>query len=113
MKKLIVALMAGAILIGCSKSEGDIFLGKWSSAKNPSITLEVTKHDGGSGYTVTRYANGTRVVETYTGVADGKTIALSSAGGVIPVEMKGAQLSVDLLPGCYESNCVLWNKVSN
>ena len=103
--------MAGVALMGCSKSGGDAYLGKWGNAKYPTMTLEVTKHDGGSGYTVTRYDGNMQEIEAYTGVADGDTIVLNSIVGTIPLEKKGDQLSVKLMQSCYEANCALWNKI--
>jgi hypothetical protein len=111
MKKLLITLMSGIALIGCSKSGGDAYIGKWRNANSPTMTIEVTKHDGGSGYTVTRYDGNMREIEAYTGVADGDTIVLSSVFGTIPLKKKGDQISVQLMQGCYEANCVLWNKI--
>ena len=105
-------LVVGVFLAGCSDS-GDAYLGKWQNLHLQYISIEITKHDGGNGYTLTRYGQEHEVLDTYSGIADGKTLVFSSVMGSVPAEIKNGQIELQIMPNCHEAGCDKWKKISN
>lgn len=112
MKKLLWLLLTGVVLAGCSKA-GEAYLGVWQNQYLGGISIEITKHEGGAGYTLVRYNKDHQVLDTYSGIEDGKTIVFSSMMGSIPAELKNGQIRLQLMPNCNEAGCDQWKKVSN
>jgi hypothetical protein len=127
MQKLIAILITSVVLLSCSKSGTDKFIGTWQNAGMKNLTVTISRHEGGSGYTINEkiyYAaepadkqlgwSGhptSTDTKTFSGIPDGDSINVTlGMGFVTPMEMKNNQLYFDTGRSC--DNCKLFNKVN-
>lgn len=102
MKKLIIAICVATTLVACSQSAGDKFVGNWTGAeackdkdyKCDYSILDISKNNGGSGYTV-KWLVHTIAYQADYGADKRQIESAERVDGTFPALLDGDALIVD------------------